>query len=96
MSQPAERFTNEYDQKREGNQGKPGSVNICAPTKLDTRKAMQPYWQEHKNRLRAYIAKQVDEPANVDDILQDVYIKVIWQEFSGHFFTLPRQAVVHT
>ncbi len=21
---------------------------------------------------------------------------VIWQEFSGHFFTLPRQAVVHT
>ncbi len=36
---------------------------------------MQTYWQEHKNRLRAYIAKQVDEPANVDDILQDVYIK---------------------
>ncbi len=22
--------------------------------------------------------------------------KVIWQEFSGYFFTLPRQAVVHT
>ncbi len=25
-----------------------------------------------------------------------IHMELIWQEFSGHFFTLPRQAVVHT
>ena len=36
---------------------------------------METYWQEHKTRLRHYIAKQVDNADAVDDILQDVYIK---------------------
>ena len=36
---------------------------------------MLTHWQDHKNRLRAYIAKQVNDPATVDDILQDVYLK---------------------
>lgn len=33
------------------------------------------FWQEHKSRLRGYIAKRVHESAAVDDILQDVYLK---------------------
>ncbi|MCF4172341.1 RNA polymerase sigma factor SigZ [Vibrio sp. McD22-P3] len=32
-------------------------------------------WQNHKTKLRNYIAKQVDDEHFVDDILQDVYIK---------------------
>ena len=36
---------------------------------------MLTHWQEHKSRLRAYISKQVNDPATVDDILQDVYLK---------------------
>jgi len=33
------------------------------------------FWQEHKSRLRGYIAKRVHESAAVDDILQDVFLK---------------------
>ena len=32
-------------------------------------------WEEHKHRLGAYIARQIDDPATVDDILQDVWLK---------------------
>jgi RNA polymerase sigma-70 factor (ECF subfamily) len=32
-------------------------------------------WQEHKTRLRGYIAKRVRESEAVDDILQDVFLK---------------------
>ncbi len=32
-------------------------------------------WQEHKSRLRGYIAKRVQDNDAVDDILQDVYLK---------------------
>ena len=32
-------------------------------------------WRDHKIRLRAYIAKRVDQPDVVDDILQDVFLK---------------------
>ena len=32
-------------------------------------------WQEHKSRLRSYIAKQVREHDAVDDILQEVFLK---------------------
>ena len=38
-------------------------------------KSCKPTGRNTKNRLQAYIAKYVDEPANIDDILQDVYIK---------------------
>lgn len=38
-------------------------------------KTMLTHWQDHKNRLRAYIARQVHDQATVDDILQDVYLK---------------------
>lgn len=33
------------------------------------------FWDEHKTRLRGYIAKQVRDHAAVDDILQDVFLK---------------------
>lgn len=33
------------------------------------------FWEEHKSRLRGYIAKRVPDKDVVDDILQDVYIK---------------------
>lgn len=33
------------------------------------------FWQEHKFRLRGYIAKRVHESDKVDDILQDVFLK---------------------
>lgn len=33
------------------------------------------FWQEHKTRLRGYIAKRVRESDAVDDILQDVFLK---------------------
>lgn len=39
---------------------------------------MQPsfeYWPQHKDRLRAYLAKRLPDGDAVDDILQDVYIK---------------------
>ncbi|GAA4894282.1 RNA polymerase sigma factor SigZ [Ferrimonas pelagia] len=36
---------------------------------------MQTHWQQHKTQLRSYISKRVDDPAAVDDILQEVYIK---------------------
>ena len=32
-------------------------------------------WQNHKAKLRNYIAKRIDDADAVDDILQDVYIK---------------------
>lgn len=32
-------------------------------------------WQEHRSRLRGYIAKRVRESDAVDDILQDVFLK---------------------
>lgn len=32
-------------------------------------------WNEHKTRLRGYIAKRVDDRAAVDDLLQEVLIK---------------------
>ncbi|MHB1729949.1 MAG: RNA polymerase sigma factor SigZ [Leptospirillum sp.] len=36
---------------------------------------MVDFWQEHKDRLRSYIAKRVRESDAVDDILQDVAFK---------------------
>ena len=36
---------------------------------------MLTHWQDHKHLLRAYIARKIDDPATVDDILQDVYLK---------------------
>jgi RNA polymerase sigma-70 factor (ECF subfamily) len=33
-------------------------------------------WQEYRSRLRSYIAKRVREREAVDDILQDVFLKV--------------------
>ncbi|GLS91048.1 RNA polymerase sigma factor SigZ [Psychromonas marina] len=32
-------------------------------------------WQNHKEQLRSYVSKRIDDPDAVDDILQDVYIK---------------------
>lgn len=32
-------------------------------------------WQEHKTRLRSYIARRVREHDAVDDILQEVFLK---------------------
>jgi RNA polymerase sigma-70 factor (ECF subfamily) len=37
---------------------------------------MKDFWQEHRSRLRAYIAKRVRERDAVDDILQEVFLKV--------------------
>ena len=37
---------------------------------------MTDFWQEHKARLRSYIAKRVRESDAVDDILQEVFLKV--------------------
>ncbi|MDA8060231.1 MAG: RNA polymerase sigma factor SigZ [Nitrospiraceae bacterium] len=36
---------------------------------------MTDFWQEHKDRLRSYIAKRVRESDAVDDILQNVALK---------------------
>ena len=33
------------------------------------------FWQEHKTRLRSYIAKRVRERDAVDDILQEIFLK---------------------
>lgn len=33
------------------------------------------FWQEHKARLRAYISKRVSNSHDVDDILQEVFLK---------------------
>jgi RNA polymerase sigma-70 factor (ECF subfamily) len=33
-------------------------------------------WQEHRNRLRCYIARHVDDVSSVDDILQSVFLKL--------------------
>lgn len=32
-------------------------------------------WSSHKTRLRGYVAKRVRDPNDVDDILQDVFLK---------------------
>ncbi|WP_226989186.1 sigma factor [Paraglaciecola arctica] len=32
-------------------------------------------WQNHKEQLRSYVNKRIDDTNAVDDILQDVYIK---------------------
>lgn len=37
---------------------------------------MTHFWQEHSSRLRGYIAKRVRESDVVDDILQEVFLKV--------------------
>ena len=37
---------------------------------------MTDFWQEHRSRLRGYIAKRVRESDAVDDILQEVFLKV--------------------
>jgi RNA polymerase sigma-70 factor (ECF subfamily) len=36
---------------------------------------MPDFWIEHKTRLRSYVAKRVREHGDVDDILQDVFVK---------------------
>jgi RNA polymerase sigma-70 factor (ECF subfamily) len=36
---------------------------------------MTDFWQEHKTRLRSYIAKRVRERDAVDDILQEIFLK---------------------
>lgn len=36
---------------------------------------MQKFWQDHKERLRAYVGKRVRESDAIDDILQNVYLK---------------------
>ncbi len=36
---------------------------------------MADFWQEHKTRLRSYIARRVRESNAVDDIVQDVFLK---------------------
>jgi RNA polymerase sigma-70 factor (ECF subfamily) len=36
---------------------------------------MADFWQEHRTRLRGYIAKRVRENDAVEDILQDVFLK---------------------
>ncbi len=36
---------------------------------------MFPEWQNHKAQLKSYINTKLDEPDDVEDILQDVYIK---------------------
>jgi len=33
-------------------------------------------WQEHRTRLRCFIARQVDDVSSVDDILQSVFLKL--------------------
>lgn len=38
--------------------------------------ALPEIWKEHKARLRTYIARRVRESSAVDDILQDVFLKV--------------------
>lgn len=37
---------------------------------------MANFWQEHRSRLRGYIAKRVRDRDAVDDILQEVFLKV--------------------
>ena len=37
---------------------------------------MTDFWQAHRSRLRGYIAKRVRESDAVDDILQEVFLKV--------------------
>jgi len=37
---------------------------------------MADVWEEHKTRLRGYIAKRVRAREDVDDIPQDVFVKV--------------------
>lgn len=37
---------------------------------------MTDFWQEHRSRLRGYIAKRVHDRNAVDDILQEVFLKV--------------------
>lgn len=39
-------------------------------------KLMTIFWQEHRSRLRGYIAKRVRDRDAVDDILQEVFLKV--------------------
>ncbi|WP_260293704.1 RNA polymerase sigma factor SigZ [Sedimenticola hydrogenitrophicus] len=36
---------------------------------------MNDFWQQHKERLRGYVARRVRERDAIDDILQDVYLK---------------------
>jgi RNA polymerase sigma-70 factor (ECF subfamily) len=36
---------------------------------------MNDFWQQHKERLRGYVARQVRERDAIDDILQEVYLK---------------------
>lgn len=37
---------------------------------------MTDFWQEHRSRLRGYISKRVRDRDAVDDILQEVFLKV--------------------
>ncbi|WP_026960368.1 RNA polymerase sigma factor SigZ [Aliagarivorans taiwanensis] len=36
---------------------------------------MLSHWQQHKAKLKQYIAKRIDDSSAVDDVLQEVYIK---------------------
>lgn len=33
-------------------------------------------WEESRQRLRRFIAKRIDDPNDVDDVLQDVFLKI--------------------
>ena len=45
------------------------------PGRFQSMTPMADLWQEHKARLRVYVARRVRDEAAVDDILQEVYLK---------------------
>jgi len=49
-----------------------GGVMVSATQRSDT----QQIWSEFGERLRAFIARRVDGEADVDDILQDVFLRI--------------------
>lgn len=59
-------------------------------------------WQEFQQKLRGFIAQRVNNPADVDDILQEVFVKIHQQlasvtnteRIGSWIFTIARNAII--
>jgi hypothetical protein len=75
---------------------------ICHSKPLHMLKPLEPVWDRHAHRLRAFIRRRVGDDAEADDILQEVFIRVHrhlccqpnWDKPESWFYQIARNLVI--
>jgi RNA polymerase sigma-70 factor, ECF subfamily len=55
---------------------RPPAVGSSVPVPVDREKSTEALWKEFSSRLRAFIARRIGNPADAEDILQEVFVRV--------------------